>query len=56
MKAATICQNTRYRQTASPFPNAATRRYFWERALDAALAAGITVAVVAILLFLLAIG
>lgn len=44
------------RSTANRFPNAASRRYFWERTLDAALAAAITVAVVTILLFLFALG
>lgn len=35
------------------YPNSADRRYFLERLLDTVLAAAITVAVVAILLFLL---
>ncbi len=44
------------RRAASRFPNAADRRYFWGRFLDAALAAAITLAIVTILLFLLALG
>ena len=40
------------RGTARRYPNSASRRYFLEKLLDTALAAAITVAVVAILLFL----
>lgn len=40
------------RSTPRRYPNSADRRYFWEKLLDTVLAAAITVAVVAILLFL----
>ena len=40
------------RSTPCRYPNSAGRRYFLEKLLDTALAAAITVAVVAILLFL----
>lgn len=57
MKATTI-RPSRYisyrRNTFTPYPNAATRRKFTERLVDAALAAAITVALVVIVLFLLA--
>ena len=39
--------------TGSRYPNSATRKYFLGKLLDTALAAAITVAVVAILLFVL---
>lgn len=41
-----------HRGTARRYPNSAGRRYFLEKLLDTVLAAAITVAVVAILLFL----
>jgi len=40
------------RGTPRRYPNSASRRYFLEKLLDTVLAAAITVAVVAILLFL----
>lgn len=44
------------RQTPSRYPNAATRRFTVQKLVDILLAAVITVAVVAILLFLLTLG
>lgn len=41
------------RTDAARYPNTATRRYFWERLVNAALAAALTLAVVTILLFLM---
>ena len=46
------CQPSDYRR----FPNQASRRVFWERFLDAALAAATALAIVTILLFILALG
>ena len=42
------------RHTACRYPNSAQRRHFGEQLLDTVLAAAITLAVVVILLFLLA--
>ena len=54
MKATCMQSNYRpVRRTPCRYPNSATRRYYLERLLDAALAAAITVAVVVILMFLL---
>jgi len=56
MKATTAPRYNYYacRRTApSRYPNAASRRYFWDKLLDTVLAAAITLAVVVILLFLL---
>lgn len=56
MKANTVSRYNYYacrRPTYSRVPNAAGRRYFWERLLDTVLAAAITLAGVVILLFLL---
>ena len=56
MKATSI-RPSRYvsyrRNTFTPYPNAAVRRRFAQRLVDAALAAAITVAAVVIVLFLL---
>lgn len=41
-----------HRRPVSRYPNCASRRYVLEKLLDTALAAAITVAVIAILLFL----
>lgn len=53
----TVIRSTRYttyrRNTYTPYPGAAACRRFFNRLLDAALAASITIAVIVILLFLL---
>lgn len=46
------CNYYTRRRTPCRYPNSASHRYFLEKLLDTALAAAITVAVVAILLFL----
>lgn len=54
MKATCIhSYNYACRRPARRYPNSASRRYYLEKLLDTVLAAAITVAVVAILLFLL---
>ena len=57
MKATAIVRPSRYtvyrRNTYTRYPNAAARRRFWDRLLDAVLTAAVAVAVVVILLFIL---
>lgn len=51
MKTIAIRQNTKIRYPA--YPNAADRRYFWNRLLNGALAVATTVGAVVVVLFLL---
>lgn len=50
-----VCQTIRSRQHALPFPNAADRRYFLHKLLDALLMVAIGVGIGTCLLFLLTI-
>lgn len=53
MKSATAIRNP-YCKPACRYPNAAERGYFWNKLLNTLLAAALTLAIVTILLFLLA--